>query len=364
MRPDWSSILHDTGDGNSMTPDIDPSEQPFEYYLAHMLEDRSLTPRRKDNYHRVVSSFQDFLEDRDRSEPGNVDISDVRGFIKHLKEERELKENTIRTRLSPLNKIYKDMNTLGYINGNPVQAVLNQIELDSGSSQRRDITPAEMGSFLKRRCKHPLFLAVFTTQAKTGLRVGETVNLDIRDVHIDHPQVKKEYPALRSELEECPPDTMYITSEITEGGNYRGEIRQEGNKRKRSTFIPIDNELKQVLINYLLIRPSTRVIEKPFFVGIGGCTKRRDQRLTAATIGQQLAWRAENEGWRQDGYHPLNVSPHYFRHFFTTHADERMNDKTIKYLRGDIGDDSKDDYIHYWNNSIRREYLSKIYTLF
>jgi len=347
-----------------MSSDIDPAEQPFEYYIEHLLEDRSLTDRRERSYRRTVSNFQAFLEDRSHSSTNDIDISDVRGFAKHLTEDCDLALSTVQTRLTSINKLYKDLNAMGVVNENPVQLVLNEIDFDTGRTQKRDITVAEMGSFLKRRCKHPIFLAVLTTLAKTGMRVGELVNLDIQDVYIDHPQVEEEYPALRPELEERSHDSIYITPEISEGDRYRGEIRQAGNKRERETLIPIDSELKQILINYLLVRPPTSVVKKPFFVGIGGCTNRLDQRLTKRTVHQQLAWRAEKEGWREDGYDSLNVSPHYFRHFFTTHANREMDKMTVKYLRGDKGDDVMEIYIHNWGNRVRKEYLANIYTLF
>jgi integrase len=41
------------------------------------------------------------------------------------------------------------------------------------------------------------------------------------------------------------------------------------------------------------------------------------------------------------------VTPHYFRHFFTTHLRDRTGDRGIvKYLRGDVVEDVIDTYTH------------------
>jgi site-specific recombinase XerD len=92
-----------------MSTDIDPAEQPFEYYIEHLLEDRSLTDRRERNYRNTVSNLQAFLEDRPHSSTNDLDISDVRGFVKHLTEDCDLALSTVEINLTAINKLYKDI---------------------------------------------------------------------------------------------------------------------------------------------------------------------------------------------------------------------------------------------------------------
>jgi integrase len=59
-----------------------------------------------------------------------------------------------------------------------------------------------------------------------------------------------------------------------------------------------------------------------------------------------------------------NVTPHYFRHFFTTHLRDRTGDRGIvKYLRGDVATDIIDTYTHNWGDRVRTVYEENIYQL-
>jgi integrase len=74
---------------------------------------------------------------------------------------------------------------------------------------------------------------------------------------------------------------------------------------------------------------------------------------------------AENAGWhRTGGGSDENVTPHYFRHFFTTHMRDRTGDRGIvKYLRGDVAGDIIDTYTHNWGNRVRETYEQHVYSL-
>jgi integrase len=71
-------------------------------------------------------------------------------------------------------------------------------------------------------------------------------------------------------------------------------------------------------------------------------------------------------GWHQTGAGAgENVTPHYFRHFFTTHLRDRTGDRgVVKYLRGDVASDIIDTYTHNWGDQVRQTYLENIYTFY
>jgi integrase len=83
-------------------------------------------------------------------------------------------------------------------------------------------------------------------------------------------------------------------------------------------------------------------------------------------IRSVVADRAAERGWyREGGDATENVTPHYFRHFFTTHLRDRTGDRGIvKYLRGDVATDIIDTYTHNWGDRVREVYEANIYRLF
>jgi integrase len=73
----------------------------------------------------------------------------------------------------------------------------------------------------------------------------------------------------------------------------------------------------------------------------------------------------EKQGWyRQGGDATENVTPHYFRHFFTTHLRDITGERgVVKYLRGDVASDVIDTYTHNWGDRVESVYQSSIYQL-
>jgi integrase len=82
-------------------------------------------------------------------------------------------------------------------------------------------------------------------------------------------------------------------------------------------------------------------------------------------VGQIVTGHAEAHGWYRDGGGAEeNVTPHYFRHFFTTHLRDRTGDRgVVKYLRGDVASDVIDTYTHNWGGTVRETYEANIYSL-
>jgi integrase len=74
---------------------------------------------------------------------------------------------------------------------------------------------------------------------------------------------------------------------------------------------------------------------------------------------------AREAGWYRDSGGPEeNVTPHYFRHFFTTHLRDRTGDRgVVKYLRGDVAQDVIDTYTHDWGDRVRNTYEKYIYSV-
>jgi len=89
------------------------------------------------------------------------------------------------------------------------------------------------------------------------------------------------------------------------------------------------------------------------------------QRLTPRAVRNVVTDHARAAGWYESGGSAAdNVTPHYFRHFFTTHLRDRTGDRgVVKYLRGDVADDIIDTYTHNWGGQVRATYEENIYSI-
>jgi integrase len=227
---------------------------------------------------------------------------------------------------------------------------------------RREIDVPAMRSFV-RSIGHPLERAVVVTLLKTGMRVGELCNLDLRDVAISHEGVRSTYDLGTRGVLDGRPDSIYVPPEPTQGESYNGEVRSASNKRERGTILPVDDELRRELVRWLAVRPDTTDGgPEPLFVrtrrGWGTRPTPRDVHYFVTDLADDAGW------YDEDADATENVTPHYFRHFFTTHLRDRTGDRgVVKYLRGDVADDIIDTYTHNWGDSVRRTYEEHVYRL-
>lgn len=254
----------------------------------------------------------------------------------------------------------------GVVTNNPAQQALRSFpedEFDLTPPDRPRIEMDEMREFLEW-LDTPFERAVILTLLKTGVRIGELINIDLRCVHLGdgtantHPRYQSlldQYDVdLISEVRDKP-DTMFIYTKFNEETEIREEIRKSGNKRKdkQGSVVPIDNELKTALLEYLLARnpplehdhrdTAIPLFTKPSNRGIL-------DRLTYDSVCTQFGERSSADGalsaygWYEQGAPTEeNVFMHYFRHYFTdnhkhNHGVYRgwMPAGVIAYIRGDV----------------------------
>ncbi|MFW5918626.1 MAG: tyrosine-type recombinase/integrase [archaeon] len=334
--------------------------------IAYFLEDMSYhgrSDRTIEAYQRVLRQFERFLDDgggRDGSERVSLQEATHRDCLAWIHEQRgTVADSTIASYASYLNRFYSYMVEVGTFDANPMTLVMEEMDerIDTDPS-RRDLSVHEMREFVAD-ITHPGERAVIVTLLKTGMRAGELCNLDDRDLNLTNVSVPTGdvRPAVRGR-----PDSIYVAAEPTAGEVTNGERRTESNKRKRDTVVPVDDELKRVLEAWLAIRPDTPSPANPVFV----TTDRNwGARQTGSGIHYVVERHARDQGWYEtNGGSATNVTPHYFRHFFTTHLRDRTGDRGIvKYLRGDVASDVIDTYTHNWGDRVRAVYESNIYRL-
>ncbi|MCL9813923.1 tyrosine-type recombinase/integrase [Natranaeroarchaeum aerophilus] len=335
--------------------------------VAYFVQDvgyHGKTERTQTAYERVLRQFEAFLaEGTARAQNGvSVDEATHRDCMEWVHSLRtDHAGSTVATYASYLHRFYGYMTQVGVLDANPMTLVVDQIEesIDTDPA-RREISLEEMQGFVQG-ITHPLDRAIIVTLLKTGLRVGELCNLDVRDVNIATDDLAAEMdarPQLSGQM-----NTIYVSPEPSRGERLNGEERTASNKRKRQTVVPVDEELESVLVEWLAIRPDPVSDADPLFVSTGDSWGHRLSTDMAHTI---VTEHAEVRGWyRSGGGAAENVTPHYFRHFFTTHLRSETGDRGIvKYLRGDVAEDVIDTYTHNWGDRVRETYEASIYSLF
>lgn len=333
---------------------------PIEYFLEDMgYHGRS--ERTHDAYERVLREFEGYVaSEHDIDAVEDADRRACLAWVHTLRATHA--ESTVATYASYLNRFYGYMTQVGEFEANPMTLVLQEMDesIDTDPT-RREIGVPGMRAFLDG-IAHPLEHAVVLALLKTGLRVGELCNLDLRDVALDDSAVRSAYDLGNRAQLDGRPDTLFVDPAISRGDVVNGEKRTASNKRKRSTLVPIDGELKTALVRWLAIRPDARSPAAPLFCSTSGAWGRR---LTTEMVRGFVTSHAEAAGWyRVGGGAAENVTPHYFRHFFTTHLRDRTGDRgVVKYLRGDVADDIIDTYTHNWGDRVREVYLEHIYSL-
>ena len=327
-------------------------------HISYFLDDityQGKTDRTQDAYRRVLRDFETYLDGRELS-LGDANHRDCMAYVHQLR--GDVAESTVATYTSYLHRFYDYMVRVGRLEDNPMAIVVEEIdETINTDPARRDISVAGMRSFVDA-VAHPLDRAVIVAFLKTGIRAGELCNLDTRDIHLsDAPTGAGHRPRLDGRE-----GSLFVDSAPQAWSVYNSEERTASNKRKRPTTIPVDEELQQVLREWLAIRPDPLSDADPLFVST---TDGWGKRLTPDMVHHIVETQARTAEWYRDGGGPEeNVTPHYFRHFFTTHLRDRTGDRgVVKYLRGDVATDVIDTYTHDWGNRVRRVYENNIYSI-
>lgn len=337
-------------------PEPDESvDDAIEYFLEDITY-QGKTVRTRGAYERVLREFEDYLQSRDLG----VDEANHRDCMAYIHQLRgAVAPSTVASYASYLHRFYDYMTRVGEFQENPMALVLEEIDESIATDPaRRDISVAEMRRFVET-LTHPRDRVLVLTLVKTGVRAGELCNLDRRDLSLA--VAPDGFEDHRAALDGRP-NSIYVPPEPTVDGEYNGERRQASNKRLRATTIPVDAELARALRIWLAIRPDPRSDALPLFCSTADSW---GERLTTDMVHHVVKRHASEFGWYERGGGPEeNVTPHYFRHFFTTHLRDRTGDRGIvKYLRGDVAQDVIDTYTHDWGNRVRDVYEEHIYAL-
>lgn len=342
----------------------DRGESIYEFYVR--VRGNEIVKITKYGYEAAYDSLSRFMIDEcelESDEPAeevnkqilNLTSDEVRNWCRWMVREQQLKPSSADDYLSHIAMMIDDLKGGNYIGGqaNPFGEVADSKPFDYDSGAVWPEIPYEELVDAINSIKSPKNFTIIATLAKTGLRRAEAGNLDERDINIDHP-VSQVIDDPRREIIDKS-NTIYVDSSITKGEIHNGEERTESNKKKSYRAIPIDDELVDTLGWYLSCRPRSERDSKPIFTGIN------DQN---GRVGGSGIYRiVDNFQENQDLGESVGISPHFFRHFYTTQLRSSLSTvdpqtypgtpkQIVKGLRGDSDDDTIETYSHDWDEGL------------
>jgi integrase/recombinase XerD len=266
--------------------------------------------------------------------PVEIDYDELREFLYHLRNEKEgrggkkgLADNTLSSYFSALNGFYKFLAFEEIIEENIVPVFRDRyldLDHDRTQSNRQLISVEEMAMLIHATLK-VRDCALILLLAKTGIRRGECVNIDLDDIDWE-----------------------------------QQSIRLDPTPKRTNTLVFFDGETARVLERWVKARAEEEPDTDALFIN------QSQNRLKRHGIFDAVTSRAEAVDLHDsDSLDPQDrFTPHCCRHWFTTHLRRSgMQREFIQVLRGDSRRDAIDIYDHIDEQELREAYLAHIPTL-
>lgn len=281
----------------------------------------------------------------------------VVGFVHHLREDRGNEDGVVKQKLFLLNAAYKWWQAKRQFDipaeYNPFQVVMQEGDLENSSQMERNYQRVSLDE-VRSKVKEVTNIrerALMVAALKLGARSTELANINLREINIEHPGVNEHYPELGTHPKnEEYSNSVFIPSE------------REGNKREVDTILPLDEETRQVIVDWLLIRPDNGK-DALFFTDKG----KRPAHNDIAYFWRNYWW-PEYEYDEEDEFD--SITPHWARHFFTTWwSNEGIPRDQSKYMRGDKTNEYNekrsaiDNYVHEHYEDVEEVYREQIFQL-
>lgn len=283
-----------------------------------------------------------------------IDRSEADEFGDYLEEDDSIKESTaydyVITIINVVDWLALEAKLADY---NPYTHLQYRFASENGQTEKIEIKLPELRQALQEALQFRIELFVYLMiSLKCGLRKSETINLDLRDIHLDHP-ISGGMPEPRKEIYNYP-DTLYVDSSISEGEKHNGETRKCGNKPKSFRKVPIDQELKDVVVWWIAMLPPTTSPAKPL---LRKTIDPEARRPSPSTITEMVTGWAREQGFNNPEKKHFGVDSHWCRHWFSTQLRARIDSNEVPLgspteyvegLRGDTRDSVIETYTQDW----------------
>ncbi|MFQ6061112.1 MAG: tyrosine-type recombinase/integrase [Thermoplasmata archaeon] len=311
-------------EGLSLAESVFPSEDELIASFKEDLDLRDLGEEAKRHYLAYIRIASNFLQSYGKTLLDLQERTVLGEFLTYLREERKVSTKTAHHYLTALSSFCDFLVLEGYIASNSIPAFRKRYLASYRSSQtmsrRKVISVEEMGRLIDS-VLDPRDRAILTVLAKTGVRRGELVAMDIDDIDWK-----------------------------------KGCIHLKPKRKRTNRLVFLDEEGLRVLRSWVSVRDSYLLNseEKALFVGGHG------YRLHPHSIFQVVTRYVARLGIHNPSSRRIEerFTPHCFRHWFTTMLRRAgMRRELIQELRGDARKEAVDIYNHIDSEELQREYL-------
>ncbi len=284
---------------------------------------RGMTEESIRRYRSSITMFANYFSNANLIEP-NMEM--LKDYLEHMQNERKVKHRTIENEFTALSTFYDYLAFVGLNHKNLIlpfrKRYLRMYKTDYSGPQKKLLNVEEM-SQLANSILDPRDKAIVLMLAKTGVRRGELLKIDVDDINLNEYSIMLKPAAKRS---------------------------------NRRVFF--DDECALVLKRWLKVREQLAPTTRALFVSY----------QTLNRLSRNGAYQAVVKYARRLGFHNSNsprvedhFGPHCFRHWFTTWLLRNdMSREYVKELRGDKRKEAIDIYHHIDKEELRKTYLACI----
>jgi len=286
---------------------------------------RGMSDESVSRYRSILRMFLTFLKERN-VRADRIDAHILRDFLRYLKFERGAKHKTMENYFSAISAFYDYLAFEGLTGKNPIlpfrRRYLKRYKEDFDDPERKLLTVEEMSMFVNS-ILDPRDKAIAVLLAKTGIRRGELLRLDVDDIN---------------------------------WADYSITLKPTPKRSNRTVFF--DDECAIALKRWLRVREKLNPKTNALFVSYKtlGRLSRNGLYNTVVKYARRLGFHNPDSPRPEDHF-----SPHCFRHWFTTWLRRNgMPREYIKELRGDKRREAIDIYHHIDREELKRAYLAYI----
>jgi len=302
--------------------------QGAEQLLEMFCEDCKLRGMTDESIRRYRSSLHIFLKFLRKKGVSidRVDAQTLRKFLQHIKFERGVKHRTVEQYFSALSAFYDYLVFERLVSRNvilPFRRRYLKRYKDSYDDPERKLLSVEEMSKLVNSIMDPRDKAIAVLLAKTGIRRGELLRIDVDDINWE---------------------------------NYSITLKPTPKRSNRTVFF--DDECAIVLKRWLQVREKLKPKTKALFISYNtlGRLSRNGVYNAVVKYARRLGFHNPDSPRLEDHF-----GPHCFRHWFTTWLLRNgMPREYVKELRGDKRREAIDIYHHIDREELRRAYLACI----